>query len=394
MARPLTVVPAQPVPAVSAALMNALAGSTTLCVLPDIPAPAGRGWPALLHLDEPVPAEATAVVATSGSTGAPRAVLLTAGSLLASAHAAMRRLNGPGAWVLALPVSSVGGLQVLVRSAMAGLDPVCVDLSAGFRVEDFTLAARALPVGLPHYTSLVSTQVRRIVDAGGAGLEALAGFDAVLVGGGPLDAELRATATASGVRIVSTYGMTETSGGCVYDGIPLERVSVESTSTGLRIGGDVVALGYHGSPEATRESFVDGWFLTRDSGRVDESGRVTVTGRLDDVIISGGVNVAAGAVEEALRDLPDITDAAVLGRPDPEWGQAVVALVVAVDGAGLDLAEIRAYVSARLGAAAAPRELITVPALPRLHSGKLDRVAAHLSLSGTVPSNSAPEMDR
>jgi len=410
MSRPLTVVPASAATGVSDALTAALAGSSTLCVLPDAAPPPGhellpqptRGpgrawpldWPSALHLAEPVPDEVAALVATSGSTGMPRAVMLTAGALLASAHATLRRLSGPGAWLLALPLSSIGGLQVLVRSRLAGLDAVSMDLTSGFRADAFARAARTLPTGLPRYTSLVSTQLRRIVDAGGAGLDALAGFDTVLIGGGLLDADLRATATASGVRIVSTYGMTETSGGCVYDGIPLERVSVESTSTGLRIGGDVVALGYHGSPEATRESFVDGWFRTRDSGRVDESGRVTVTGRLDDVIISGGVNVAAGAVEEALRDLPDITDAAVLGRPDPEWGQAVVALVVVTGGADLDLTEVRAYVTARLGPAAAPRELITVPALPRLHSGKLDRVAAHLALTGTVRSSSAPEVDQ
>lgn len=378
MARPLTVVPAHAVAAVSDALTDALAGTSTLCVTPDAPPPTGHDWPSALRLDQPVRADVAALVATSGSTGRPRAVMLTATALLASAHATLRRLTGPGAWLLALPVSSVGGLQVLVRCRLAGLEPVHLDPTAHFRPDAFTLATRELPVGLPHYTSLVSTQLRRIVDAGGAALDALAGFDTVLIGGGPLDAQLRAVATAAGVQIVSTYGMTETAGGCVYDGIPLPGVYVESSPTGLRIGGDVVAVGYHAAPDDTRESFVDGWFVTRDAGQVDDSGRVSVTGRLDDVIITGGVNVAAGAVEEALRERPDIADAAVLGRPDPEWGQSVIALVVPVEGAHIELDDLRSYVAASLGAAAAPREVITVPTLPRLHSGKLDRPAAHL----------------
>ncbi|MGI8626278.1 MAG: o-succinylbenzoate--CoA ligase [Geodermatophilaceae bacterium] len=385
MARPLTVVPAQPVAAVTNALIDALSGGTALCVLPATPEPSGRGWATALHLDQPAPDEVAALVATSGSTGRPHAVLLTAGALLASAHAALRRLDGPGAWLLALPPSSVGGLQVLIRSHMASLDPVCLDLIAGFHPDAFALAARELPGGPPHYTSLVPTQLRRLVDAGGAALEALAGFDAVLIGGAALDAALRTAAEAAGVRIVSTYGMTETSGGCVYDGVPLEGVHVRASPTGLRIGGEVVALGYHAEPEETRKSFVDDWFRTHDLGQVAGNGRVSVTGRIDDVIISGGINVAAGAVEEVLRDCAGIADVAVLGRPDPEWGQAVIALVVPVAGGNVGLAELRACVAARIGAAAAPREIRTVPALPRLHSGKLDRVAAQLLVAEPSP---------
>ncbi|MDQ3714887.1 MAG: AMP-binding protein, partial [Actinomycetota bacterium] len=244
MARPLTVVPAHPVAAVADAVTDALAGTTTLCVLPDAPAPPGHDWPSALHLDQPVNADVAAVLATSGSTGAPRAVLLTGRSLLASAHATLRRLSGPGAWLLALPVSSVGGLQVLVRSRLADLNAVWLDRSAGFRADAFVSAARQLPPGLPHYTSLVPTQLRRLV-RDSAAVDALAGLDAVLVGGGPLDGGLRTAATDAGVRIVSTYGMTETAGGCVYDGIPLDGVYVQASPTGLRIGGDVVALGYH-----------------------------------------------------------------------------------------------------------------------------------------------------
>lgn len=385
MARSLTVVPAQRVAAVAEALTDALAGSTTLCVLPDGPLPPGHDWSDVLHLGEPVRPEVAALVATSGSTGTPRAVMLSAGALLANAHAALRRLDGPGAWLLALPVSSIGGLQVLVRSRLAGRDPVCLDPGASFRADAFAVAARSLPRGLPRYTSLVPTQLRRIVDAGPAAHAALAGFDAVLIGGAALDAELRSEATAIGARVISTYGMTESSGGCVYDGAPLEGVYVDATDTGLRISGDVVALGYHAAPKDTAKSFVDGWFRTPDAGRIDDSGQVCVTGRIDDVIITGGVNVAAGAIEDVLRARADLADVAVLGRPDREWGQAVVAVVVPVAGTRIDLAQIRAEVASRLGTAAAPREIVTVSALPRLHSGKLDRMAAELLVLGSAP---------
>ncbi|MDQ4039416.1 MAG: AMP-binding protein, partial [Actinomycetota bacterium] len=188
MARPMTVLPAQPVADVTSALIDALSGASALCVLPDAPAPSGRNWESVLHLDQPPPDEVAALVATSGSTGRPHAVMLTAGALLANAHAALRRLDGPGAWLLALPASSVGGLQVLIRGQMANLDPVCLDLTAGFRPDTFALAALQMPVGLPHYTSLVPTQLSRLVNTGGVALEALAGFDAVLIGGAPLDA--------------------------------------------------------------------------------------------------------------------------------------------------------------------------------------------------------------
>lgn len=394
MARALTVVPAQPVAAVSDALAAALAGSATLCVLPGGAGPHGRDWSAALHLDQPASTGVAALVATSGSTGAPQAVTLTAGALLASAHATLRRLNGPGVWLLALPVSSIGGLQVLVRSRLAGIEPVCLEPGTGFRPEAFATAAGQLPTGLPRYTSLVPTQLRRIVDAGSSSLEALAGFDAVLIGGGALDPDLRVAARTAGAAIVSTYGMTETSGGCVYDGIPLDGVRVESptgtdATDGLRISGDVLATGYHGEPEKSRQAFSDGWFHTRDAGHVDPGGQVTVIGRIDDVIVSGGVNVSAGAVEAVLRRLPDIADVAVLGRPDPTWGHAVTALVVPSQGAVLQLDRVRDHVRAELGDPAAPRQLVLVEALPRLHSGKVDRSAAQdlveQRLSGIQP---------
>ena len=152
-------------------------------------------------------------------------------------------------------------------------------------------------------------------------------FDAVLVGGAATDADLLTRALEAGVAVVTTYGMTETCGGCVYDGEPLDGVRVRVTDGGVELAGPVLALGYRLDPAATAESFADGWFRTRDAG-VLEDGRLTVTGRLDDVVITGGVNVSPAAVEAALRAHPDVADAVVFGRPDEEWGQRVVAAVV------------------------------------------------------------------
>jgi O-succinylbenzoic acid--CoA ligase len=175
--------------------------------------------------------------------------------------------------------------------------------------------------------------------------------------------------------------MTETAGGCLYDGIPLDGVRVRVTDGGVELSGPVLALGYRLDPAATAEAFADGWFRTRDAGRL-ENGALTVSGRLDDVVVTGGVNVAPQAVEAALREHPDVADAVVFGRPDDEWGSRVVAAVVPTPGAALQLTTLRAWVTERLGAPAAPRELHLLDAVPTLHTGKPDRRAAAQAVCG------------
>jgi O-succinylbenzoic acid--CoA ligase len=174
--------------------------------------------------------------------------------------------------------------------------------------------------------------------------------------------------------------MTETAGGCVYDGRPLDGVQVAVDDDGVRLAGPVLAHGYRGDPEGTTAAFAGGWFRTRDAGTLGPDGRLVVHGRLDDVVVTGGVNVAPPAVEAALREHPAVADAVVFGRPDPEWGQRVVAAVVPAAGAEPDLAELRPFVAERLGAPAAPKELHRIAAVPVLHTGKPDRrgVAAAL----------------
>jgi O-succinylbenzoic acid--CoA ligase len=347
------------------AVHAALDGSAPLAVLPSGPPAVVEAARATLRPGEPLEDGADLVVVTSGSTGPGRAVLLPAAAVRASAAATAERLGGPGSWLLALPVSAIAGLQVLCRSALADRAPVVLD-----RDEPLAAAVARLPDGDRRYTSLVPTQLRRFLDTEP---DALRTFDAVLVGGAATDPELLARARAAGVAVVTTYGMTETAGGCVYDGQPLPGVRIRITDGGVELAGPTLALGYRGDPAATAEAFGGGWFRTRDAGSLDAEGRLTVLGRLDDVVISGGVNVAPAAVETALRAHPDVADAVVFGRPDPEWGQRVVAAVVPASGVAPELPVLRSWVAERLGAPAAPRELHLLDTVPVLHTGKPDR---------------------
>ena len=303
------------------------------------------------------------VVATSGSTGAPKGVRISAKALRHSARATHDVLGGPGQWLLAMSAARIAGLQVLLRSRAAGAEPAVLDTSAGFRPEAFAAAIAAM-TGERRYVSLVPTQLIRLLDAG----TDLSGFDAILLGGGPIPAGLVDRAAAAGARVVRTYGMTETCGGCVYDGRPLDRVGVRITDDGLvAITGPVLARGYLGGPD------FGGEFVSSDLGRLDDDGVLTVLGRADDVILSGGVNVPAQSVEQVLAGHPAVAVVRVVGRPDPVWGEAVVAVVVPTGPVGLD--ELRELAAATLGKAWAPRHLVTVEAFPSLPSGKVDRAA-------------------
>lgn len=297
------------------------------------------------------------VVETSGSTGTPKRVRLPRRAVLASVEATARRLGGSGRWSLRLPPEHVAGFQVVVRSLVAGAAPV----RDGW--------------GDASYTSLVPTQLLRLLDDP-AEVDALRRMDAVLLGGGPIDPALRARAEVAGIRVVATYGSAETCGGCVYDGLPLDGVAVAIGEAGrVRIGGPTLFEGYDGDPALTAEVLVDGWFLTSDSGRLDEDGRLQVLGRLDDVVVSGGVNVPGGVVAARLRAHPGVREAEVVGVPDDEWGQRVVAFVVAGDGPRPSLDEVRAWVAAEHPRSWAPRELVVLDALPLLANGKVDRLA-------------------
>ncbi len=298
------------------------------------------------------------LIETSGSTGAPKRVLLSRAAVLASAAATHERLGGPGRWVLALPPTYVAGVQVLVRSLVAGLEPI---------LSPDDVDTTAPDDGVPVYTSLVPTQLHRLLDDDPARLRR---YDTVLLGGGPIDPELRRRAREAGVRVVTTYGSSETAGGCVYDGVPLAGVELRIGDRGrVAVRGPVLFDGYDGDPDLTAETLVDGWFLTADTGELVD-GTLRVLGRLDDVVISGGVNVPTSAVAARLREHPDIDDAAVVGVPDDEWGHRIVAWVVG----DVSLADVRDWVGATQPRSWAPRELRHVARLPLLANGKHDRV--------------------
>ncbi|WP_181775091.1 o-succinylbenzoate--CoA ligase [Amycolatopsis pittospori] len=312
------------------------------------------------------------IIATSGSTGEPKGVLLSAAALAASARATHTRLGGPGHWLLATPAQYIGGLQVLVRSLLAGTTPAVVH-AGGFRPDDFAEAASPLlALNGTRYTALVPTQLGRLLDAGGPGLAAARAFDAIIVGAAATTAELRERAAEAGVKIVPAYGMSETASGCVYDGVPLDGVHVELEDERVCITGDVLAHGYRLRPDLTAEAFEGGRFRTSDRGRLSPDGRLEVLGRVDDMINTGGVKVAAAAVERILTAQPGIRDACVVGVPDPEWGEAVVALVV---GAGCDVDSLRAACREEAGAAAAPKRVEFTEELPLRGPGKVDRTA-------------------
>lgn len=342
-----------------------------LSVLPTGPAPLRESLAAAVRPDRPVPDGVALVVPTSGSTGAPTGVLLSAASLRWSARTVNDALGGPPAWVLALPLTHVAGLMVLVRAGLGGAEVSAVDLRRGFTTAGFDEAVAALPPGRA-VASLVPTQLARLLADRSEGLTGLA---AVLLGGAPTPADLLAQAEAAGVRVVRSYGMTETCGGCVLDGRPLPGVGVRVADGRLRLSGPMLAQARRVAGRDEPLVGPDGWFATPDAGTWDGR-RLTVTGRLDDVLVSGGVNVPLAAVETLLASHPDILEAACVGEPDPAWGTRVVAAVVPRDPAAAPTAEqVRAFVQGRAEPAFAPARLVLVEAIPRPAPGKVDRAA-------------------
>ncbi|WP_246045951.1 AMP-binding protein [Rarobacter faecitabidus] len=340
------------------------------------------------------------VVGTSGSSGGSRRVRLSRVALQASAAATHRRLGGPGNWLLCLPTSHIAGIQVLIRAVLAGTNVVTQPLDDGFAPQAFANTARELGPGR-RYTSIVPTQLTRLL-AHDEGTAALARFDAVLVGGAATDPELLTEARLAGVNAVTTYGMTETCGGCVYDGRALDGVELSIDPAGrIRVRGPVLADGYldaEGNLDeaATNQHLTaDGWWVTNDLGFIDH-GLLRVTGRADRIINTGGVKVDPEAIaaavrcalapkSEALGDGAPGYEVHVLGLPDREWGERVVAAVTPTAGEDVPTSPVRwstervlalrTAIARELGRAAAPAEVFTVASLPRGDLGKVDQAA-------------------
>jgi O-succinylbenzoic acid--CoA ligase len=332
---------------------------------------------ALAGLPAQVPDSVAAVVATSGSTGHPRGVMLDAAALLASAGATHDRLGGPGRWLLALPADHVAGVQVLVRSVLAGVEPVMAD------PRDVRAVAAAARDGRARYAALVPTQLHRVVAAADphhgalpADLAALADLDAILVGGAATPPILLERGRELGLSLVTTYGSTETCGGCVYDGVPLPGVEVALRDAVVLVSGPTLARGYvDGDPGDFEDRDGRRWFRTADLGRLTRDGRLEVLGRRDDALVVGGTTVWPQEVERVLAGLPEVSEVCVVGLPDERWGHVPVALIVPGTG-DLDLDRARAAVVRTLGSAAAPRRLVALDRLPLRGPGKVDRAAA------------------
>jgi O-succinylbenzoic acid--CoA ligase len=299
------------------------------------------------------PDETFALIYTSGTTGQPKPVELTYGNFHASALASAENLgvDPDDRWLCCLPLFHVGGLSILTRSAINGTEAV---IHQGFDVQAVLHALEEEGITL---ISLVAIQLRRLLDAG---LEAPPDLRAALIGGGPVPSDLIERAEAVGVPVLPTYGLTETCSQ-IWTGRPLPGVEIQTTPQGeLLVRGPMVA------PGALAD---DGWLHTGDRGSIDAEGDLTVEGRIADTIVTGGENVSATEVEEALLAHPRVKDAAVVGRKDPEWGQAVTAFVV-MRGDAPDLAE---HLRTRLAGFKVPKAIHTVDEIPRNAAGKIVR---------------------
>ncbi|MFT0762243.1 AMP-binding protein [Actinomyces sp. F1_1611] len=297
------------------------------------------------------------ILATSGSTrGRPHLVGLSWEALRASAGRTIDFL-GPARWLLPLPPHHIAGFQVLVRSVLLGVSPLVVG-----RTEDIPAAVAAARE--PLITALVPTQLRRLQG------EDLSGLSRILVGGARLDPAL--ARQCAHLPLVTTYGMTETCGGCVYNSRPLPGIEVRIESGLVHLSGPVLMDGYLGEPSPLVTLDGTRYLVTSDLGRMDE-GRLTIEGRADHVIISGGENLSPGTIEEAIGSWRPDLNAVVVGVDDPDWGQVAVAALEGAGSPALVGPKLRAAVSAQLGAHHAPRAVVFVGDLPLLSSGKVDR---------------------
>ncbi|VXB62994.1 AMP-binding protein [Pseudoclavibacter sp. 8L] len=418
--RPLVRVDARDASAVTAALRSALSGAGPAVLPTQLPAEALlSGGPGLAgEALGAVPEGVVLVIETSGSTAEPKRVMLTGDALRASAAATYARFDllfgraraaePTRQWLLTLPASYVAGAQVLMRSILAGTEPVVLG-DEHFTAEGFARAASELTAER-RYVSLVPAQLARLLDASPAVADTVARFDAILVGGQSLPPALRSRAEALGWNVATSYGSSETSGGSLYNGEPLDGVRMRIRDGEVQLAGPVLAAGYLGDPRRTAEAFVeDGgerWYRTSDGGRFERDEatgreRLVVTGRLDNVIVSGGEKVLLDRVEGIVRQLRGLTDAVVVPAPSEEWGQ-VPALVVEASGWALDgpppgaeaallgaraLAGDERWQSVReatgaAGRAARPALLVLARRIPYLPSGKPDRRSLERLVAG------------
>lgn len=308
------------------------------------------------------------IVESSGSTGIPKKIQISKEALLYSAEKSLEVLGGPGQWLLCLPLTFIAGLQVLTRSIVGDYQPVLMNTQLPFTTEAFVRGASLLD-GPRRYTALVPTQLNRLalaIESDAFLYSTLRKFDAILVGGQRPNWSDIQLLRSMGINVVTTYGMTETSGGCVYDGIPLPGVEVEIDEGKIRIAGPVLAEGLGGS------------YLSSDLGEIRE-GRLEVFGRADRVLNSGGLKVSLDRIEQLLESVSGIQEAAAEAVLNQQWGERVAIAYV-----GSPEVEIEEHIVQILGVAAKPIRIERLSDLPKLPSGKLDRIKLQKLLANNI----------
>jgi O-succinylbenzoic acid--CoA ligase len=324
--------------------------------------------PETFGLPDEAPEGVALIVESSGSTGTPKRIEISREALLESANAsalALGSFEGTAQWLLALPLNYIAGLNVLARSVLAGTQPVMMNTSVPFTPEAFSNSARHM-TGDRRYTSLVPTQLARLakaIDQDEFLLSQLRRFDAILVGGQAPQDEVVQKLRALDVNIVITYGMTETCGGCVYNSQPLAGVELKTVEGRIVIRGPVLA---------NVETDSDGFYLTNDEGIVYADGRLEVLGRIDRVIVSGGIKISLDRVEQLAAQVAGVAELAASAIDDSEWGQRVGIVFVGSPEVSEDIASALAD---DLGPAGRPVRILRIDALPKLNSGKHDLLA-------------------
>jgi len=300
------------------------------------------------------------IINTTGSSGVDKKVELSTSAISKSAELSNAAVGAKvgDIWSLLLPTNHIAGLNVLARALKLGTEVVGVEARADF-------------------TAIVPTQLHRALTGDNQLLEHLQNCKAVLVGGAAVDGSLLEIARSKGITVFVTYGMTETSGGCVYNNAPLPGVLAELTESGLiKIKGPILASGYRDQEALWLESFSDGWFITSDLGEIRD-GKIFIIGRTDDVIISGGENISLAAIDSALaHDFPDVNFLAT-SIPDTEWGQKLCLL----SDADIDQVKVSNILQNKFGRASVPKVFLTVNEIPLIGIGKPDRVKASLLIS-------------
>ncbi|MEN9687676.1 MAG: hypothetical protein RL381_688 [Actinomycetota bacterium] len=307
-----------------------------------------------------VPQKISLVISTTGSSGVAKEVALSSSALLASARASLAFLGAQygNSWSLLLPLTHIAGINVLVRALELGTEVIDLRNFQG----DYPRA---------NFTAIVPTQLFKALNGDSRLLKHLVDADAVLVGGASLSTDLLLAAEKADINIVQTYGMTETCGGCVYDGVPLAGIEVRVTPEGrIAIKGSVIAETYLRAQTLWETVYQDGWFVASDRGRF-ENGKLIVEGRTDDVIISGGENLSLSAIESALHKHFPHKSFAAFAIPDSRWGDA---LHIAISGDGFPAEnDLIQYLTEQFGEACKPKGFLYLPELPLMGIGKVDR---------------------